>query len=173
VTTETCCTNLILFPQVSWSENVKRCFNLDMTPLRLDSAEVLTALNSFANCTLLKCVCVPFIINLTASKWKGPLNYWTAGRRSGNTNGTFMWCSLESSTQLNINHSSWQQGQPDNLGGQQNCLHLKILKTVSKTEISDRNCTSKFSFACQVGSYNLIRSICHIIYWQSFNYLLK
>jgi hypothetical protein len=47
-------------------------------------------------------------------------------------------------------HVRWQPGQPDNLGGQQNCLHLRILTNVSQTVISDRNCTSKFPIACQV-----------------------
>lgn len=34
--------------QVTWSENVQKCLNLDMTPLRLDSVDVKKALDTFA-----------------------------------------------------------------------------------------------------------------------------
>jgi hypothetical protein len=125
------------------------CLSLDMTPLRLDTVLVKSALASFANGNFNINFCHIFKIAtlLTVSTWKGLHNFWTAGCRSEITS-RFQWCSLESSVEL-TKDVPWQKGQPDNLGGQQNCLHLKFTN-VSTTMISDRNCTSKFPFACQV-----------------------
>lgn len=137
---------------MNWDNNVKMCLNLGMTPLRLDSAEVKTVFDSFANGKYSQTLQQSQKIFQTALTWKGALNYWTAGRRSENlnTSGNFNWCSAENSTELVSDNVHWQAGQADNLGGNQNCLHLRIMKNASKTVVTDRNCTSKFTFACQV-----------------------
>jgi hypothetical protein len=105
--------------------------------------------------------------------WKGPVNFWMGGRRSENTlkntTGGFNWCSLENSTELVNDHVRWQPGQPDNLGGNQNCLHLKILKKYSNAVVSDRNCSSKFTFACQVRFSDLNCRCVVLVYFPVFH----
>lgn len=86
-------------------------------------------------------------------RWKSMQNFWTGGVRRENSSGQFQWCTSNGSSDFVSSYVEWQNGQPDNLGGQQNCLHLKIIKAISATALSDRNCSLKFSFACQV-SFN-------------------
>jgi len=43
----------------------------------------------------------------------------------------------------------WELGQPDNLGGRQDCGHLKNIKG-SGLFLTDRNCTDKYILACKV-----------------------
>jgi hypothetical protein len=65
--------------------------------------------------------------------------------------GRFQWCSPESAAELSDQTVTWQQGQPDNEGGSQNCLLLNILTDYSQTvAVSDQECNSNYSFACQV-----------------------
>jgi hypothetical protein len=124
-----------------------------MTPLRLDTQQVKSAFVAIANSNKYNQYFghLPNKLNSTESILKQS-NFWTAGRRSENVSwfGRFEWCSLDSSAELSSATVTWQPGQPDNLSGQQNCLHLRILTNVSQIVISDRDCTSKFSFACQV-----------------------
>jgi hypothetical protein len=60
------------------------------------------------------------------------------------------WCSANETSVMPAYQVRWQPGQPDNFGGNQKCIHLKIATSVWKAEITDRNCTAKFPFACQV-----------------------
>jgi hypothetical protein len=62
----------------------------------------------------------------------------------------FKWCSANETSVLLADHVRWQPGQPDNLGGNQKCIHLKMATSMWQAEITDRNCTAKFPFACQV-----------------------
>jgi hypothetical protein len=66
-------------------------------------------------------------------------------------NSSFSWCSAASID--NIKHIpgdlAWDPKQPDNLGGNETCLHLKILKT-GGVKLTDKNCANKFIVACKV-----------------------
>jgi hypothetical protein len=66
-------------------------------------------------------------------------------------NSSFSWClSATTETIKEISNSlDWDKNQPDNLGGNETCLHLKILKT-GGLKLTDKNCASKFIVACKV-----------------------
>jgi hypothetical protein len=89
------------------------------------------------------------MIFLKAQHWKFNYNYWTAGMKNS-CNSSFSWCSATNDTITQIsNNLAWDKNQPDNLGGNETCLHLKILKTGGLT-LTDKNCASKFIAACKV-----------------------
>jgi hypothetical protein len=67
---------------------------------------------------------------------------------AGLSNSTFQWCSPNGSAVTNTS-VLWQKGQPDNLGGNQRCLHGRVLTNVSKIVVSDRNCSDKYVLACE------------------------
>ncbi|CAB3368725.1 Hypothetical predicted protein [Cloeon dipterum] len=43
----------------------------------------------------------------------------------------------------------WEVGQPDNKGGREDCIHLKVKNNTERTVITDRNCTDKYILACR------------------------
>lgn len=122
-------------------------------PLRIDTLEVKNTLVAFANgknSDKHKKV-VKNHITSSATTWTGLQYFWTSGLRIENLTRRFQWClSANSSTEISTDFVTWKSGQPDNLGGRQDCLHLRILTDKSQTLASDHNCTSKFPFACQV-----------------------
>jgi hypothetical protein len=65
-------------------------------------------------------------------------------------NSSFSWCSATSDKIVQIsNNLACENFQPDNLGGNESCLHLKVLKT-GGLKLTDKNCASKFIVACKV-----------------------
>jgi hypothetical protein len=89
---------------------------------------------------------------LKALYWKLNYNYWTAGKKNS-CNSSFSWCSATSDEIMQIsNNLAWDKSQPDNLGGNESCLHVKILKT-GGLKLTDKNCASKFIVACKVILY--------------------
>lgn len=82
--------------------------------------------------------------------WRWNSNYWTWGfRLNKSTSENFHWCNADV---LEVSSSvvQWHSGQPDNLGGNQRCMHLRVLTNVSKMVVSDRNCSDKYVYACEV-----------------------
>ncbi|XP_065340587.1 macrophage mannose receptor 1-like [Cloeon dipterum] len=77
-----------------------------------------------------------------AVNWKYGSNYWTSGLRTQGKN--FSWC--------NNNNGSvhfWAPGQPDNLNGSENCVHMNIKKEKSSVYLTDKKCTNINVFSCQ------------------------
>lgn len=64
------------------------------------------------------------------------------------SNSIFQWCTPDGSNVSDVS-VQWQKGQPDNLGGEQRCLHARVLTNVSKIIVSDRNCSDKYVVACE------------------------
>jgi len=65
-------------------------------------------------------------------------------------NSSFSWCSTPSEKIEQIaGNLAWDKLQPDNLGGNESCLHLKVLKT-GGLKLTDKNCANKFIVACKV-----------------------
>jgi hypothetical protein len=121
-----------------------------MEPLNFENA---AEMNCVANLTL-RNFKFPFFCSIQyfskALRWKLNYNYWTAGMKNS-CNSTFSWC-LSANTEKIIqlsNNLAWDKNQPDILGGNETCLHLKILKT-GGLKLTDKNCASKFIVACKV-----------------------
>lgn len=138
--------------QVSWKENVKMCLSLEMTPLKLDSNDIKTAFITFANSIIcnIKWKWIICHLWLLGSTWKSLHQFWVGGKRSETDQEKFIWCTPNGSQELKNDTIQWQNGQPDNLGGNQNCLHLRILTNVSQAVLSDRSCSQLYPYACQV-----------------------
>jgi len=86
-----------------------------------------------------------------ADVWKLNFNYWTAGMKNS-CNATFSWCSgsIPNISAL-ANDMTWDVSQPDNLGGNETCLHLKIPRNETEgVKLTDKNCNSKFIASCEV-----------------------
>jgi hypothetical protein len=75
-------------------------------------------------------------------------NYWTAGTNK-DCPGQWSWCGTEPLESLS-DELKWEKGQPDNKGGKEECLHLRFIKNATGTIITDRNCSFKYIFACEV-----------------------
>jgi len=82
--------------------------------------------------------------------WRLNYNYWTSSLKFNNSvDDTFRWCEKDN-PEVSSTVVQWQKGQPDNLGGNQRCLHMRILTNVSQVVVSDRNCSDKYVLACEV-----------------------
>jgi len=103
-----------------------------MAPLTLDSASEQECLSK-----------------LTLSvNWTGNYNYWTGGTQQ-DCRGSWGWCGAGAVPRGVADDLKWEVGQPDNLGGRQDCIHLKNFKA-SGFFLTDRNCTDKYILACKV-----------------------
>lgn len=125
---------------MTWQSNWDTCCSLGMTPLNLDSASEQTCLS-----------------NLTkSSNWTGNHNYWTGGTQQ-DCRGSWAWCEGGAAPMSLSDDVKWASGQPDNLGGRQDCVHLQNIKDIGLM-LTDRNCTDKYILACKVRlSYQLYK----------------
>jgi hypothetical protein len=78
------------------------------------------------------------------------MNFWTGGTQKG-CQGQWGWCGVGGAISDDI---KWEKGQPDNKGGQEDCVHMRFVLNATGTIITDRNCTNKFIFACEVINFN-------------------
>jgi hypothetical protein len=82
--------------------------------------------------------------------WNYNLNFWTGGTQQGGQ-GQWSWCGKNSPADPLSNDLKWESGQPDNKGGNENCLHMRfILNGTDAVLMSDRNCTEKSIYGCEV-----------------------
>jgi hypothetical protein len=123
---------LCMSQQVNWQQNVETCNSLGMTPLTLDSVSEQNCLSTTAK----------------SANWTGNFNYWTGGTQQ-ECRGTWGWCGNAAGPRGIQDEIKWDVGQPDNLGGRQDCIHLKIDITKGLL-LTDRNCTDKYILACKV-----------------------
>jgi Lectin C-type domain len=122
---------LMKLRQVTWQKNLATCCSLGMTPLTLDSVSEQECLS-----------------NMMSTNWTGNYNYWTGGTQQ-ECRGSWGWCGPGSVPRGVADDLKWEPGQPDNLGGRQDCVHIKNFNT-SGLLLTDRNCTDKYIVACKV-----------------------
>jgi Lectin C-type domain len=120
---------------MDWKQNWLTCCSLGMEPLVIENRRELDCLS-----------------NVTKNgTWTGNFNYWTSGTKKNL--GNWSWCGKDGVNLLNAN-VTWDIGQPDNKGGNEDCIHLKLKKSASgdpdKFVLTDRNCTDKYILACRV-----------------------
>jgi hypothetical protein len=87
---------------------------------------------------------------MMAENWTLNFNYWTAGTNK-NFPSQWSWCGTKPIKGLS-NDLKWESGQPDNKGGKEECLHLRIVLNKTGTIITDRNCSLKYIYACEVSN---------------------
>jgi Lectin C-type domain len=126
------------------------CCSLGMEPLLIENGRELECLG-----------------NLTKKgTWTGNFNYWTAGTQK-NCRGTWSWCGNGGAKVVNAD-VTWDKDQPDNKGGREDCIHLKLKKNATghpqEFVLTDRNCTDKYIVACKVTQVSLL-----IIIFTAFN----
>jgi len=101
--------------------------------------------------------------NLTKNgTWKGNYNYWTGGTQR-DCRGSWSWCGSSGAIVFNDN-VTWDKNQPDNKGGREDCIHLKLKKNNATGKpqefvLTDRNCTDKYVLACKVFPIELFVNI--------------
>jgi hypothetical protein len=118
--------------KVTWKQNWETCCSLGMTPLTLESTTEQECLS-----------------NLTkSSNWTGNYNYWSGGTQQSCRN-SWSWCGNAAGPRAIMDEIKWEKGQPDNMGGRQDCGHLKNING-SGLFMTDRNCTDKYILACKV-----------------------
>jgi Lectin C-type domain len=86
--------------------------------------------------------------------WNGNFNYWTGGTQK-DCRGSWSWCGKDGARMFN-DGVAWEKDQPDNKGGREDCIHLKLKKNATGQPqeflLTDRNCTDKYVLACKVYS---------------------
>jgi hypothetical protein len=100
-----------------------------MTPMTLDSVTEQDCLSKLT----------------VSTNWTGNSNYWTGGTAAGPSDI--------------VDALKWESGQPDNLVGRQDCIHLKNIKGAG-LRLTDRNCTDRYILACKVFDYLKKRFTC-------------
>ena len=107
---------------------------------------------------------------LTVGQWLAGSNYWTAGYKFTHEDDSFGWCVGQSMLPLMKNSTLWANGRPGNSSDGRNCILFRmdqLKKNAPVLSLSDRNCTHRYSFACQVslnGSVKLSFLLARI-YW--------
>jgi hypothetical protein len=127
---------------VTWEQNWQTCCSLGMEPLIIESTKELKCMSNLT----------------TIGTWGGNFNYWTAGTQR-DCRGSWSWCGSDGEKVFN-DDLTWDKNQPDNKGGKEDCIHLKLKKdSYGKPQefvITDRNCSDKYILACKVRLATLI-----------------
>jgi hypothetical protein len=133
---------------VTWDENWNICCGLGLKPIAFETNEEQMCFNNLTKgkCTTFYRVCL--LTELATVGWKLNYNYWTAGtdRKSP---GVWSWCGTKP-TQGLFDGLNWGIGQPDNLRGVENCLHMQLSKNGTGISFNVKNCSMKFILACEV-----------------------
>ncbi|XP_065345481.1 uncharacterized protein LOC135943020 [Cloeon dipterum] len=118
---------------MSWLSNYLYCCALGMETLNIDNAAEQLGLTGMT-------------LGKNSNNWKANFNYWTAGTKKGSSE--FSWCEPTGPTIFDQG-LSWEAGQPDNAAGNESCVHFRFILNSTGTVMTDRNCNSKFIFACK------------------------
>ncbi|CAB3388244.1 Hypothetical predicted protein [Cloeon dipterum] len=119
---------------VTWLSNWQQCCALGMEPLNMDNADEQTGLKGLT---------VRF-----KDDWKMNFNYWTSGTWQGSPQKMWSWCEPNGPTVFPPG-LIWEAGQPDNRDGNETCVHFRFILNSTGAIMTDRNCTSKYVFACK------------------------
>ncbi|XP_065350639.1 uncharacterized protein LOC135946358 [Cloeon dipterum] len=127
----TSCNQLFVFGKslVTWRENNIKCASIGMQPIEIGNDAKYQCFKELA-------------IN-----WKYGSNYWTSGLRTQGSK--FSWCTKNGSSEMTGSVDLWAPGQPDNLSGSENCVHLNIKKENTTVYLTDKKCTNINVFSCQ------------------------
>jgi hypothetical protein len=125
-------TSLLNLRQVTYQQNWDTCCSLGMVPLSLDSVSEQECLSSITKST----------------NWTGNRNYWAGGTQK-DCRGSWSWCGGTDGRRSISDDIMWEEGQPDNLGGRQDCVHIKNVNGTG-LRLTDRNCTDRYILACKV-----------------------
>ncbi|XP_065351716.1 uncharacterized protein LOC135947075 isoform X2 [Cloeon dipterum] len=120
---------------MSWLSSWKQCCALGMEMLNIENTAEQRGLTSLT-------------VGQNKKMWKANFNYWTSGTWNGAPAGQWSWCKTTGPTILDKN-IIWERGQPDNKGGNESCIHFRFVLNSTGTILTDRNCDSKFVFACK------------------------
>jgi hypothetical protein len=66
-----------------------------------------------------------------------------------NCKGQWSWCSGVEASPI-VENLTWSFGQPDNKNGGDNCLQMRLFQNATGIALSDRNCSDRYVFACEV-----------------------
>jgi hypothetical protein len=79
------------------------------------------------------------------------MNFWTAGRKFPNSTTPYGWCmGPDNITAFDRGSINWGYGRPHPLDNGEECLHFYLDRARHFNIITDRNCSMKFPFACEV-----------------------
>ncbi|XP_065342122.1 uncharacterized protein LOC135940920 [Cloeon dipterum] len=127
----TSCNQLFVFGKslVTWRENAIKCASIGMQPIEIENDAKYQCFKELA-------------VN-----WKYGSNYWTSGLRTQGSK--FSWCTKSGYSEMTGSVDLWAPGQPDNLNGSENCVHMSIKKENTSVYLTDKNCTKINVFSCQ------------------------
>ncbi|CAB3387487.1 Hypothetical predicted protein [Cloeon dipterum] len=120
---------------MTWLNSWNQCCALGMEMLNIDNADEQRDLSSLT-------------VGQTKKTWKANFNYWTSGTWKGAPAGQWSWCETTGPTVPDKN-LIWERGQPDNKGGNESCIHFRFVLNSTGAVLTDRNCDSKFLYACK------------------------
>nr|CAH7736287.1 unnamed protein product [Callosobruchus chinensis] len=69
--------------------------------------------------------------------------FWTSGKKVGSNN--WRW----ESTGRPVHYTNWAKGEPNNSGGQENCIEVRFNSTAKTLEWNDDKCDSTNYFICE------------------------
>jgi Lectin C-type domain len=118
-----------------------------MNPIIFTSAEKQKCLSNHTKSYLLYLHLLIDIATIKTANWTGNLNYWTGGFQG--CRGQWGWCTGADFIPIAEN-LNWATNQPEMLKENENCVHMRIHKNDSSTALSDRNCSDRYIFACEV-----------------------
>ncbi|XP_065346615.1 uncharacterized protein LOC135943876 [Cloeon dipterum] len=120
---------------MTWDATWSQCCALGMQTLTIDNAEEQAGLTNLT--VLLK------------DNWPMNSNYWTSGTWKGAPEGQWSWCESAGTSTLDQG-LKWESGQPDNLGGSEQCIHFSFAMNSTQAVLTDRNCSNRYIFACKM-----------------------
>jgi len=92
--------------------------------------------------------------SIVGGKWFHGALFWTSGKKFPNKTSPHGWCVGPNVTNIASDSPLWAPGKPGADTNGLNCLQFKMNTTLGKISLHDRNCSYKFSFACQVHIIN-------------------
>ncbi|CAB3386909.1 Hypothetical predicted protein [Cloeon dipterum] len=120
---------------MNWEASWRQCCALGMQTLKINDAVEQAGLTNMT--VVLK------------DDWKANFNYWTSGTWKGAPVGEWSWCDSNGPTILDQG-LTWESGQPDNKNGNESCIHFRFVLNSTGTILTDRNCASKYIYACKM-----------------------